>query len=327
MIKSAFSKTKYVYLLAFAMVLVISFIFKNYHYLFPPTLQPISYSDSLKTAPQVYAPKLDSNLNKETKHSTTEKKVKKSPSPSKINSKIPDFKSKKSVKQKKSAFFSFLSPYIAHENKLILKQREYIKAQSLLLKTHDSIAQKDSLLLKKYVEEYRCINTDLSNPETYTELLEHVDIIPQELALVQAALESSWGNSYFAKEANNLFGQWCFTPGCGIVPRARKKGDIHEVEKFESIDLSVRSYMLFLNSHPAFDLLRKERAINRLQKEKPSALKMANGLLEYSAKGKAYINDIKSMIRWNKKLLSEAINNDHPQEIALQKPAPLQKSN
>lgn len=158
-------------------------------------------------------------------------------------------------------------------------------------------------MLNTYVSDYRCRNTDLSNAKTYDELLIRVDIIPQELALVQAALESSWGSSYFAKAANNLFGQWCFKPGCGVVPRARRKGETHEVAKFKTLQLGIKSYMIFLNSHPAFSLLRKERASKRGHGKKPEALSMANGLKDYSARGDAYISEVKSMIRTNKEFL------------------------
>lgn len=325
--KSNFLKSNYFYPIAFAFVLLISFFMRNYTFLFQNSNKYYTYFDSLSIEPQVINLKVDSILTQETKTSLKESAKKDKNLDTEIKSSLPDFKSNKSVKLKKRAFFNFLKPYVVYENNLILKQRAYINEQFHLLKTQDSLNQDDIALLNKYLQDYRCINTDLSNPETLKELLVHVDIIPQELALVQAALESSWGSSYFTKVANNLFGQWCFTPGCGIVPRARRQGDTHEVEKFKTIDLSVRSYMLFLNSHPAFELLRKERAINRLHKEKPSALLMANGLMEYSARGKAYILDIKSMIRSNKKLISEPLKIDNPLVRALQKQDSLQKSN
>jgi Bax protein len=230
-----------------------------------------------------------------------------------ISSPLPDFTSYKNVKQKKSAFFSFIMPLIQNENKSILSQRQFIEKQYQLFKLKDTLKTKNSALLKKYIVSYRCKNTDLSQAKTFDELLIRVDIIPQELALVQAALESSWGSSYFARSANNLFGQWCFKPGCGVIPRARKEGEIHEVAKFETLQLSVESYMLFLNSHPAFSLLRKERAVNRRQGENPNALLMANGLKDYSARGNAYISEVKSMIRTNK----EFINSSHIKDNVL----------
>ena len=42
------------------------------------------------------------------------------------------------------------------------------------------------------------------------EFLKRVDVIPISLALSQAAVESGWGKSRFAREANNLFGHWTY---------------------------------------------------------------------------------------------------------------------
>jgi len=41
----------------------------------------------------------------------------------------------------------------------------------------------------------------------HKELLRRVDIIPPPLLISQAANESAWGTSRFAKLGNNLFGQ------------------------------------------------------------------------------------------------------------------------
>ncbi|WP_352256125.1 glucosaminidase domain-containing protein, partial [Pseudoalteromonas sp. 19-MNA-CIBAN-0066] len=46
-----------------------------------------------------------------------------------------------------------------------------------------------------------------------TQALRRVDIIPKELALMQAANESAWGTSRFARIGLNFFGQWCYTKG------------------------------------------------------------------------------------------------------------------
>ncbi|HKJ91279.1 MAG TPA: glucosaminidase domain-containing protein, partial [Oceanipulchritudo sp.] len=50
-------------------------------------------------------------------------------------------------------------------------------------------------------------------PAILDDLRRRVDVIPPSLALAQAALESGWGTSRFAREGNNLFGIWCYTPG------------------------------------------------------------------------------------------------------------------
>ncbi|GAL25529.1 putative Bax protein [Vibrio variabilis] len=65
-------------------------------------------------------------------------------------------------------------------------------------------------------------------------MLTRVDVLPEALVLTQAANESAWGTSRFAKEANNYFGQWCYSKGCGLVPLQRTEGMTHEVAKFSS---------------------------------------------------------------------------------------------
>lgn len=216
---------------------------------------------------------------------------------------LPDFSVHKNSTEKKKAFFNFLKPIIEEENNRILMQRQFIIKQYELFQANGRISDKNRIILQQYTLDYRSVNTNLKKAKTYKELLLRVDKIPMELALVQAALESSWGSSYFARIANNLYGQWCFSPGCGVIPRARKAGDTHEVAKFKNLNLSVRSYMLFLNSHPLFSKLRSNRANSKLNQGKASAHEMAKGLKAYSARGNAYIHEVQNMIKTNSKYL------------------------
>ena len=108
---------------------------------------------------------------------------------------------------------------------------------------------------KKYKLENQYINNNI-----FEELLKRVDYVPPSLALTQAAIESGWGSSRFARQGNNLFGQWCFSSGCGMVPSLRESGKGHEVAKFDTVNLAVRSYILNLNSHESYTELRENRA-------------------------------------------------------------------
>ena len=84
--------------------------------------------------------------------------------------------------------------------------------------------------------------------------------VPYEMIIGQAALESGWGTSRFAKEANNLFGIRTFTES---VPHLRPQG-IDKwpgwgVRKFKSKCDSVKEYVRLLNEHPAYEEFRKLR--------------------------------------------------------------------
>lgn len=108
------------------------------------------------------------------------------------------------MKQKKNAFFSFLTPLIQNENNSVLNQRQFIQKQYQIFKSKDTLSIENTVLLNTYVSDYRCRNTDLSNAKTYDELLIRVDIIPQELALCKL-LRIVMGKQLFCKGGEQSF--------------------------------------------------------------------------------------------------------------------------
>ena len=129
------------------------------------------------------------------------------------------------------------------------------------------------------------------------ELFTRVDIVPVQLAVVQAAKESSWGRSRYAVEVNNLFGQWCYKKGCGLVPKERSDGARHEVRKFNTVSDATRSYMHNLNSHQNYSDLRKLRQNLRARGQGIEGDDLVDGLLLYSERRQQYVDEIRSMIK------------------------------
>ncbi len=136
--------------------------------------------------------------------------------------------------------------------------------------------------------------------------MQSVDVIPLEMALVQAANESAWGQSRFARDANNYFGQWCYEKGCGLVPLKRTAGATHEVKSFATANLSVRAYMKNINTSRAYAEFRDIRRDLRHQHRTLDAELLAMGLKSYSERGMAYVKVIQTMIRSNRKLIQSA---------------------
>lgn len=132
-----------------------------------------------------------------------------------------------------------------------------------------------------------------------------VDTIPENMVLIQAANETGWGSSRFAREGMNFFGQWCFKKGCGLVPQSRTKGLSHEVAVFKSVDDSVGAYMRNLNSNAAYGLLRSIRADLRAQGKPVKAEDLVYGLMHYSERQEAYIDELLEMLRHNNQYLVE----------------------
>jgi Bax protein len=205
---------------------------------------------------------------------------------------LPDFTGYRDVTEKKAAFFSFLYPRIVLANSRILIERRYLEE----LASRDTLGNRERQWLDAQSERLR-VEGETGSEQQFTGLRHKLDVIPPSLILAQAANESAWGTSRFATKGNNLFGQWCFSKGCGLVPLGRVEGATHEVAKFASPYRSVRSYIQNLNRHPTYSKLRKIRA--RSNAALPSGAELAAGLTGYSERGMDYVEEIRSMIRYN----------------------------
>ena len=217
------------------------------------------------------------------------------------DSALPDFDAFNDVKAKKAAFFDFMLPLILEENARVAEQRLQLVALSSHL---DALTGKQQQWLVELAQEYRIVASHnkakvLSEKWLIEELLLRVDQVPPSLALAQAANESAWGTSRFAEKGNNLYGQWCFKKGCGLVPNRRVDGARHEVAKFESPRHSVQRYIYNLNTNFAYTEFRKWRAEQRSKQEPLSGELAAMTLTRYSVRGAEYVDELQAMIRVN----------------------------
>lgn len=198
----------------------------------------------------------------------------------------------------KQKFYASLLPAIQRQNDHILKQRHQLQEMSTRLQGNRPLTLRQQATLETWALRYRAPD-NLTGQELVEELLMRVDVVPASMALAQAAMESAWGRSRFAKEANNYFGQWCFTPGCGVVPNRRAAGATHEVARFKNLDAAVAAYLLNINSHAAYDTVRQIRADLRQAEQPLDSLRLTQGLSRYSEKGPAYIRELNGIIRFN----------------------------
>ncbi|MBA6390018.1 glucosaminidase domain-containing protein [Colwellia sp. BRX10-3] len=210
---------------------------------------------------------------------------------------LPDFSKIIDVKEKKEAFFSTLYPIIQAENNHVLQLRKLIN----MLKNVPvaKLSKKQQTWLLNISKSYK-LESDVIDNNTFDELLKRVDYVPPSLALTQAAIESGWGSSRFSKQGNNLFGQWCFSAGCGMVPSSRDSDKGHEVAKFDTVNMSVRSYILNLNTHDSYTELRENRALLRAKEASFTGVTLAKTLTEYSEEGQHYVAKVTEFIHQNK---------------------------
>lgn len=215
-----------------------------------------------------------------------------------LHAPLPDFTQIHNIPERKEAFFQFLLPRIQHANQEILEARERILTLRHQIR-QSSLSTEDALWLVLVAEHYRVPAENGFDGEFFNTLLRRVDIIPPSLVLAQAATESGWGTSRFAREGNNLFGEYCYVPGCGIVPSRRNPGARHEVARFKSPYDALLGYMTNLNRHDSYLSFRRHREQARQQTQSMKGERLAEGLIRYSERGQAYIRQIQSMIRHN----------------------------
>ncbi|GGF71637.1 glucosaminidase domain-containing protein [Alteromonas lipolytica] len=203
----------------------------------------------------------------------------------------PDFSEFPAGPERKQAFFGYFEPIVHELNAEIAADRTTVQ---------EKCQADNEPALAALAKKYRVDETDTKAESLCKVLLRRVDIVPASLALAQAANESAWGTSRFARLGNNFFGQWCFVKGCGIVPNDRDQDKAHEVADFRSPKDSVASYMMNLNSHDAYKTLRNIRQSLREKNATVSGIELSHGLNSYSERGEEYGKELREMIRFNK---------------------------
>ncbi len=155
--------------------------------------------------------------------------------------------SKLKGKSKKQTFIDTLIPVIEKIRDDVETEREYV----------NSLIEKEVLTIEEraYLEEmYSKYKVKSRQPE---DLVHKMVVPPTSFILGQASLESGWGNSNLAKEGNNLF---AVRSTIKDPEKTIQMGTKSFYKKYESLEDSVRDYVMTLSRHTSYSGLRK--AIN-----------------------------------------------------------------
>ena len=203
------------------------------------------------------------------------------------------------LSQSKKDFVKTLLPLISYQNQNILLERSKLEELKDSLTNNNTLSKTDLKFLNKISKKYRIKSDNKHKYDLVNELLNRVDIIPSSIVLAQAANESGWGTSRFAREYNALFGEYTYDYSDGVVPLLREEGEKHLVKTFTSVDKSVQSYFNNLNSHYAYTDFREVREIMR-EKNNFSNIKLLVEELDSYAADINYITTINAIIDANK---------------------------
>ncbi len=210
----------------------------------------------------------------------------------------------KNTSLQKQKFVEIMLPLIKKANERTLKERRFvINFFDKLEKKGFEAMKKDELKkLARLSKKYKIKNLF----DKYEYLLK-IDKVPESLALTQAAIESAWGKSRFAKYANNIFGQWTYKTK-GLVPEHRAEGKTHKIKIFPSLQASVNAYITNLNRNRAYEKFRFQRYQARLLNEIYSGLDAAKTLRAYSELKEKYVAMISQFMKRNRFLKYDTID-------------------
>ena len=202
------------------------------------------------------------------------------------------------LKNSKKDFVKTVLPIIINENQNILITRNFIIDLKSKLQTFKTLDNSEIKKLNKIAEKYSIEYVNKHKLDLVEEILKNVDVIPNSIALAQAAIESGWGKSRFATEYNALFGEYTYDTDEGVIPLQRDLGEKHLIKAFSSYDNSVSSYFENINTHPAYKDFRAVRNIMRSKNNFSNINLLVNNLHTY-AENENYVNILKDVIKKN----------------------------
>jgi Bax protein len=202
-----------------------------------------------------------------------------------------------STAQRKRLFIGAVLPLVLAVNDRIERVRTRVAALHKQQRSGRALGPAEIKWLARTATAFK------TKPKHLDQLLVRADTVPVPIALAQAAIESGWGTSRFAREGNALFGQWTWQRGGGLVPERRETGADHSVRSFPRLIDSVIAYVHNLNTHRAYAKFRKARTALRDAGGASAAgglNPMIEGLSPYSTRGPAYVKEINTLIRQNR---------------------------
>lgn len=198
-----------------------------------------------------------------------------------------------SIEARKTLFIKIVLPIVLRVNEELAAARLRVEWLFDRFARSGAITPADWRWIEEIAE--RC-ETDPFDRET---LLSRLDVVPPSLAIAQAAEETGWGTSRFAREGNALFGMYTYKAALGMLPKRRDAHRRHRVRSFPSLLEAGSAYARNLNCHPAYAEFRQARVALRAAGAPMSGYALAGELTRYSERGKAYIRTIRRIIRQN----------------------------
>lgn len=177
--------------------------------------------------------------------------------------KLPkDFAQIESQKYRNEVFIRILAPLALKINEELSNERNTLLRLERSLERNKSLTPEENEKLEELAVKYDYFLR--SKDETrVANLIEHlkmrINVIPPSILIAVAAMETNWGFSRIAQEANSLYKEKIWYSNEGLEP-LENKDDGYRFKIFDSLIDSMRSYALTFNSNVSYQNVWDTRA-------------------------------------------------------------------
>ncbi|MBR6327793.1 MAG: glucosaminidase domain-containing protein [Alphaproteobacteria bacterium] len=176
-----------------------------------------------------------------------------------------DFASFEDTSERNRVFMQMLIPLILKVNAEVLEERDMLDAISYHFELNKDVDDADMYFLDRLAQKYDAVS-HFKDTRKYMQLLSilkpKIDAVPPSIILAVAAIRTNWGTSRIALKANNLFKQRIWYQDEGLEPLEDKQ-EGYRYQIFDSLEDSIREYVLKLNSNINYSTFRDARAVSR----------------------------------------------------------------
>lgn len=176
-----------------------------------------------------------------------------------------DFAVQTDLQKRNKLFMQILIPLILKVNDEVLEEREMIEALEYDFEQNKDLDEADAYYLDEFASKYD-VSTPFKDTRRYIKILEElkkkVDAVPPSILIASAALHTDWGTSRVAILANNLYKTRLWYTNEGLEP-VEDKEEGYRYKIYNSLEESIRDYILKLNSNINYQIFREARAVSR----------------------------------------------------------------
>lgn len=165
-----------------------------------------------------------------------------------------DYQDIPSQKYRNELFIRILAPIALKINEEIINERKRLLRLERKYATTGKLSTEENERLEELALKYDYFTKNKETGRTY-DLIENlklrINIIPPSILIATSAMETNWGSSRIAQEANSLYKENVWYTDEGLEP-LENKDDGYRFKIFSDLTESMRSFALTFNSDKRF---------------------------------------------------------------------------